>query len=72
VIVAPGSPAAIAEAAMRLLADAGERAAMGRRAHEDSRPRTWWNVAAQYRELFGRVVADHISGRSSLAGPLRA
>ena len=71
VIVAPGSAAAIAAAAMRLLADAGERAAIGRRAHEHSRPRTWWNVAAQYRELFGRVVADHVSGRTSLAGSLR-
>lgn len=71
-IVPPASPAAIAGAISHLLADADERTAMGRRAHEHSRPMTWWNVAAQYRDLFGRVVAGRASGRGALASRLHA
>ena len=71
-IVPPASPAAIAEAISHLLADADERSAMGRRAHEHSRPMTWWNVAAQYRDLFGRVVAGRASGRGALSSRLHA
>jgi len=57
VLVAPGSPAAWADALIGLLENDELRAAVGRRAHEHSRAMVWSNVGAQYRQLFARVVA---------------
>jgi glycosyltransferase involved in cell wall biosynthesis len=66
VIVPPADAAALAMAIVALLADPDERAAIGRRAHEDTRSMTWWHVAAQYRDLFGRVLAGRSMGRAAL------
>jgi glycosyltransferase involved in cell wall biosynthesis len=54
-----GSPGAWAEAIIGLLEDHDRRAEMGRRAHEHSRSMVWANVAAEYRQVFVRVVAAH-------------
>jgi glycosyltransferase involved in cell wall biosynthesis len=65
-IVAPRNPAAIATATAGLLSDDQARAVMGRLAYDHTRPMTWWNVAAQYRSLFERVVAGRIGGRPTM------
>jgi glycosyltransferase involved in cell wall biosynthesis len=56
-LVPPGSPAAWADALIRLLENDELRAAVGRRAHERSRAMVWSTVATQYRQLFSSVVA---------------
>ncbi len=56
-VVPAGDPAAVAAAVVGLLDDPVVRLDIGRRAHEASRPMTWWHVAAQYRGLLGRVQA---------------
>jgi len=66
VLVAPAAPAELATAVLELLGDPETLAAMGRRAHEHSRPMTWWHVAAQYRSLFGRVVASPARSRPAV------
>jgi glycosyltransferase involved in cell wall biosynthesis len=66
VLVPPAAPAALAAAVVALLDDPGTLAAMGRRAHEHSRTMTWWEVAAKYRSLFGRVVASPARRRPSI------
>jgi glycosyltransferase involved in cell wall biosynthesis len=63
VVVPAASPAELASAIVALLADPEARAAVGRRAHEYSRPATWWHIAARYRGLFDRVVAGATPGR---------
>ncbi len=57
VLVAPGSPAAWADALIGLLENDDVRASVGRRAYEHSRSMVWSSVATQYRQLFGQVVA---------------
>ena len=54
-LVAPGSPAAFAEAFTELLRDTELRTALGRRAYEHSRGMVWWEVGSQYRRIFDRV-----------------
>ena len=56
-LVAPDSPAALAEAVIGLLSDADLRASMGRRAHQRSRAMVWWKVGHQYRRIFNRVAS---------------
>ena len=58
VLVAPGSPAAWADALIGLLESDTRRAAIGRRAHEHTRSMVWSNVGAAYRGLFARVIAS--------------
>jgi glycosyltransferase involved in cell wall biosynthesis len=57
-LVPPGSPGAWADALIGLLENDELRAALGRRAHEQSRAMVWSSVAGRYRELFARVAAD--------------
>jgi glycosyltransferase involved in cell wall biosynthesis len=54
-LVAPGSPAAFAEALTELLRDTELRTALGRRAYERSRGMVWWEIGSQYRRIFDRV-----------------
>lgn len=63
VVVPPAAPDALAAAIAALLADPERRAAMGRRAHEQSRDMTWWHVAAEYRSLLGRIAASPTRSR---------
>jgi glycosyltransferase involved in cell wall biosynthesis len=56
VLVAPGSPEALASALSRLLADDDLRDAFGRRAYEHSRRMVWSEVGAAYQRLFARVA----------------
>jgi glycosyltransferase involved in cell wall biosynthesis len=58
VLVAPGSPAALAAALNDLLGNDELRTAVGRRAYDHSRAMVWRETGAAYRRLFGRVVAD--------------
>jgi glycosyltransferase involved in cell wall biosynthesis len=56
-VLAPaGSPAAWADALIGLLENDVLRAAVGRRAHEHTRPMAWATVGATYRRLFARVA----------------
>ena len=57
-LVAPGSPAALAEALSNLLSDDDLRAALGRRAHDYTRNMVWPGVAAAYRALFTRMASS--------------
>ncbi len=68
VIVPPGGPASLAASVTELLADVDRRAAIGRRAHEYSRPMTWWHTAARYRNLLDRVVASPLRSRPTVHG----
>jgi glycosyltransferase involved in cell wall biosynthesis len=58
VIVAPGSPEALAAGIDRMLGDDAKRLAIGKRAYEYSRRMIWPEVGAEYRRLFERVAAD--------------
>jgi glycosyltransferase involved in cell wall biosynthesis len=58
VLVAPGSPEALAVGVAGLLGDDERRLAIGRRAYESSRHMVWPEVGADYRRLFERVVAE--------------
>ncbi len=60
VLVAPGSPAALAAAFNGLLADDDRRAALGRRAYAHSRSMIWSQVGAAYRRVFGRVTNERV------------
>jgi glycosyltransferase involved in cell wall biosynthesis len=59
-LVPAGSVDALSAALVRLLGDAGLRAAMGRRAYAYGRRMVWAEVGAAYRRLFARVVATHV------------
>ncbi|MBF6606874.1 MAG: glycosyltransferase family 4 protein [Chloroflexi bacterium] len=56
VLVPPRSPGALADAVANLLTDPGLRTAVGRRAHEYSRPMLWRSVGAAYMRVFERVA----------------
>jgi glycosyltransferase involved in cell wall biosynthesis len=56
-LVPPGSPEALADAVANLLRDPGLRAALGRRAHDYSRPMVWREVGAAYGRVFARVAS---------------
>ena len=58
VLVAPGSPAALARALTDVLSDGDLRAAIGRRAHAYSRAMVWSAVGAEYDRLIGRVAVN--------------
>ncbi len=66
VIVPRDDPAALAEAVIEILADPVRRQAIGRRAHEHTRPMTWWNVAATYASLLARVQIKPVPGRAAM------
>ncbi|HEU0243960.1 MAG TPA: glycosyltransferase family 4 protein [Candidatus Limnocylindrales bacterium] len=55
-LVAPGSPTALAGALADLLADDDARGRMGRRAYAHSRRMVWDEVGAAYRAVFDRVA----------------
>lgn len=55
-LVAPGSPAALAEALIELCLDPAARAVHGRRAYQYSMGMHWSEVGAAYRRLFDRVA----------------
>jgi glycosyltransferase involved in cell wall biosynthesis len=55
VFVPPASPTALAAAVNELLADEKVRLEVGRRAYDHSRRMVWSSVAAEYRDLIGRV-----------------
>ena len=59
-LVAPGSPAALADAFIGLLRDPQRRARLGRRAYEHGRAMIWSEVGATYRTLFARVAAGPV------------
>jgi glycosyltransferase involved in cell wall biosynthesis len=56
ILVPPGSPARFAAALNEVLADDGQRAALGRRAYEHSRGMVWPEVGAAYRGVFARAA----------------
>jgi glycosyltransferase involved in cell wall biosynthesis len=57
-VVAPGDPPRLAAALCGLLADAGERKAMGRRAAQAAARRFGWgSVAARMEEIYAKVLA---------------
>jgi glycosyltransferase involved in cell wall biosynthesis len=58
VIVAPGSPEALAAGIDEMLSDDAMRLAIGKRAYEYSRRMIWPEVGTEYRRLFERVVAN--------------
>lgn len=58
VLVAPGSPADLANALNDVLGDHELRAALGRRAYEHSRRMVWSAVGLEYRRLFAQVTAS--------------
>jgi glycosyltransferase involved in cell wall biosynthesis len=58
VLVAPGSPVALASALNDVLGDHDLRAAIGRRAYEYSRGMVWSAVGATYGRLFAQVAVD--------------
>ncbi len=60
-LVAPGSPAALASAFIGLLHDPERRARMGRRAYDHGRAMIWSEVGATYRDLFARVAAGPVT-----------
>ncbi|MBP1705430.1 MAG: glycosyl transferase group 1 [Chloroflexi bacterium] len=55
-LVAPGSPAALADAFIELLNDPDLRARVGRQAYDHTRGMVWWEVGAAYRRVFGRAA----------------
>jgi glycosyltransferase involved in cell wall biosynthesis len=63
VIVPSRDPDALAAAVIELLADTELRLGIGRRAHERTRPMTWWHVADEYRALIARSRAGPPRGR---------
>lgn len=58
ILVARGSPAALANALSEILGDDDRRAAIGRRAYDHSRGMVWSAVSAEYGRLFSRVTAN--------------
>jgi glycosyltransferase involved in cell wall biosynthesis len=60
ILVAPGSPADLADALNDVLGDDALRAALGRQAYEYSRQMVWSSVGRQYRNVFERVTIDPI------------
>ena len=69
-LVAPGSPALLADALNQVLGDAALRSALGRRAYEHSRNMVWSEVGSAYRRLFERVGREARS--AATAAPLAA
>ena len=63
VLVAPGSPKALATGLIEVLANHELRAAIGRRAHEYSRGMVWSAVGATYGRLFAELAAGVTSSR---------
>ena len=70
-LVAPRSPAALAEAFVELLSDDEMRTAMGRRAYEHTRGMVWWEVGAAYRRIFDRVAGAAGAAGAAAAVPYR-
>jgi glycosyltransferase involved in cell wall biosynthesis len=72
-LVAPGSPAALASAFIGLLRDPERRARLGRRAYDHGRAMIWSQVGATYRELFARVGAGPVARaeRATALAPIR-
>jgi glycosyltransferase involved in cell wall biosynthesis len=68
VLVAPGSPTALATALNDVLGDHDLRAAIGRRAHEYSRGMVWSAVGATYGRLFAQVATG---ASTSVPMPIR-
>jgi glycosyltransferase involved in cell wall biosynthesis len=70
-LVAPGSPAALADAFIELLSDPDLRARVGRQAYDHTRGMVWWEVGAAYRRVFartaGRALAPVIPARVAAA-----
>ena len=56
-VLVASTPEAIGAGIVRLLDNPGQRAAMGARAHEYSRPMAWTRVGAEYQRLFDRLAA---------------
>jgi glycosyltransferase involved in cell wall biosynthesis len=56
VLVAPGSPSALAEALDHLLSDRERRDVMGRRAHEYSRRMVWSAVGREHERVLDRAA----------------
>ena len=69
VLVAPGSPVALASALNDVLGDHDLRAAIGRRAYEYSRGMVWSAVGATYGRLFAQVAVD---SATNAAVPVRS
>jgi len=61
VLVPPADPEAMANAARRVLADAGRWADLGQRGLERIRGMSWDHLAVQSRALYGRAAANHAS-----------
>ena len=70
-LVAPGSPAALADAFIELLNDPDLRARVGRQAYDHTRGMVWWEVGAAYRRVFaraaGRALAPVVPARVAAA-----
>jgi len=58
ILVSPASPARLASALNRVLANDDLRAATGRRAHEHSRRMVWSAVGSEYGRLFAQVAGS--------------
>jgi glycosyltransferase involved in cell wall biosynthesis len=61
VLVAPGSPEALAHALVELLGNREERETIGRRAYEYSRHMTWPKVGAEYAAIFAEAARVPVS-----------
>jgi glycosyltransferase involved in cell wall biosynthesis len=61
VLVEQGSADALADGLGRLLADAGQRRELGRRAHRFSRDMVWPRVGRAYRDLFRSVARQGVA-----------
>ena len=66
-VVAPGSPAALADAFVGLLADDRLRAEYGRRAYEHAQGMLWPMVGAEYGRIFSRAAQPAIRAASPVA-----
>ena len=55
-IVPPASHDVLADTVSTLLADAGTRDSMGRRAYEATRGMVWWEIGRQYRQVLERAA----------------
>lgn len=65
VLVAPGSPTALAEGLSSVLGDPELRAAIGRRAHAYTRRMIWSAVGADYGALFASLAKDAKDARET-------
>jgi len=73
VIVEAGSLGALASGFIELLLDPERRAAIGRRAYDESRAMVWSEVARDYRRVFARAaVAPGLRPSASLPRPIPA